>query len=219
MDNQNQTPVTSIVTPQVVVEQPKTSNFLIILLSILLFISVVIAGFFAYQTQRLVSELKIKNEELIVKTSEPTVEPVATNSAIATADPTANWKTYTDDKYKFSLRYPNGVKNHVVSVSVLRVTGFGYCYLYGTEKTIVISGINAKTADGVGTGDTEICDQPRDVMSKKGNTFVLIPLAVSNDGLPVDQIFINYDYPLSDLNLAKQNLDQVLSTFKFTDAK
>ena len=35
------------------------------------------------------------------------------------------------------------------------------------KKTIVISGINAKTADGVGTGDTEICDQPRDVMSKK----------------------------------------------------
>ncbi|MDP3918172.1 MAG: hypothetical protein Q8Q30_03300 [Candidatus Woesebacteria bacterium] len=108
MQENNPVP-TPVATPEVVIEQPKQSNFLIILLSVLLLLSVLIAGFFAYQTQKLVNELKIKNEELrnvAVATTEPTVEPVATNSASATPDPTANWKTYTNTEYKYSISYP-----------------------------------------------------------------------------------------------------------------
>lgn len=101
----DQTPITPVVTPPVVVEQPKQSNFLTILLSVLLLLAVSVAGFFAYQTQRLVAELKIKNEELIVKTPEQTVEPVATSSS--TVDPTANWKTYTNKVFNFSFKYPS----------------------------------------------------------------------------------------------------------------
>ena len=210
MENQTQLPVNQSVSETVIqTEQlPKKSNFLIILLSSLLIISLMIAGFFAFQTQRLVKELRVMSDESKQKTV-ATPEP--------TSDPTADWKTYTNDKYKFSLKYPSEIKNHKVSINVMKITGFGYCYLYNDEKTIVVDGINAKTADGVGTGDTEICDQSRDIMSKKGNTFVLIPLGVNNGDLPEDQIFINYDYPLSDLNVAKNNFDQILSTFKFTN--
>lgn len=67
-NNLIQTPVTPVITSQ--------SNFLVILLSILLFISVLIAGFFAYQTQKLVKELR----NTAVATIEPTAEPVATSS-------------------------------------------------------------------------------------------------------------------------------------------
>lgn len=59
-------------------QQPKTNNFLVILLSVLLFISVSIAGFFAFQTQKLVKELTaLKNEEKVDTkvTEEPTFEP------------------------------------------------------------------------------------------------------------------------------------------------
>jgi len=76
-------PTTPVVTPQVVVEQPKQSNFLIILLSVLLLLSVTIAGFFAYQTQKLVKELTMLKTESIPTpeaTMEPTIEPVATAS-------------------------------------------------------------------------------------------------------------------------------------------
>ena len=53
--------------------QPKQNNFLVVLLSILLMLSVVIAGFFAYQTQKLVKELTIlKTEPTLVGTVEPT---------------------------------------------------------------------------------------------------------------------------------------------------
>lgn len=88
--------------------QPKTNSFLVILLSILLIISISIAGFFAFQTQKLVKELTaLKTEEKVVAvtTPEPTTEPVATESS--EADPTANWKTYTNKVFKFSFEYPS----------------------------------------------------------------------------------------------------------------
>ena len=72
---ENNPVATPVVVPQ--------SNFLVILLSILLIISVLIAGFFAYQTQRLVAELRVKNEELRIVptvTTQPATKPVATSS-------------------------------------------------------------------------------------------------------------------------------------------
>ena len=104
---------TPVVTPPVVVEQPKHNNFLVILLSILLIISVAIAGFFAYQTQNLVKELtvlKAQEKVVAVATTEPTIEPIATNSAITTSDPIASLKTYTSTKYGFSFKYPADTK-------------------------------------------------------------------------------------------------------------
>lgn len=92
-----------VVTPQVVAEQPKQSNFLTILLSVLLIISVSISGFFAYQTQKLARELQgIRSEEKVVATSKPSIEPVATNSAV-TVDPTANWKLINSKHWTFKV--------------------------------------------------------------------------------------------------------------------
>jgi hypothetical protein len=74
------------------IPQPKQSNFLTILLSVLLFISVSIAGFFAYQTQVLVKELT---------SMKATSTPVLTNESIT--DSTADWKTYTGVNYTIKL--------------------------------------------------------------------------------------------------------------------
>jgi hypothetical protein len=87
-------PIENPAPPAITVEKQKNgSGFLISLLSILLLMSVLIAGFFAYQTQNLVKELT----EIKYKAS-----PVAS----ATPDPAANWKTYTDSKGRFSFKYP-----------------------------------------------------------------------------------------------------------------
>ncbi len=83
-------------------QQSKKSNFLIILLSVLLFISLAIAGFFAFQTQRLVSELTtLRTQPNSVATS----EPIATNTSM-TLDPAVDWKTYRDEKNRFTFKYP-----------------------------------------------------------------------------------------------------------------
>lgn len=74
---------------------PKQSNFLVTLLSILLLISCLIAGFFAYQTQKLVKELTIYRLQ-------PTEAPVPT----PTPYPTADWKTYENIKYGYTVKYP-----------------------------------------------------------------------------------------------------------------
>ncbi|EKE05712.1 MAG: hypothetical protein ACD_19C00182G0040 [uncultured bacterium] len=60
----------------------KNNSFLVTLLSVLLLISILIAGFFAYQTQKLVAELRVKNEELRIKTptSIPIFKPLTINN-------------------------------------------------------------------------------------------------------------------------------------------
>ena len=92
------------------------------------------------------------------------------------------------------------------------MTGFGYCYKYSERKEIVVGGKTAETADGA--GGTEMCDKPEEY-TNRGNTFVLIPVDESDSARPRNQIHISYDYPLNDFNLAKSNLDQILSTFEF----
>ncbi|MFZ3301696.1 MAG: hypothetical protein WA152_03225 [Microgenomates group bacterium] len=105
MQESNSIP-TPVSTPQVAIEQPKQSNFLTILLSVLLLLSISIAGFFAFQTQKLIKELTmLKTEEKVVYTSEPITEPLATDSS--EVDPTANWKTYTDLDKKHTFKYPS----------------------------------------------------------------------------------------------------------------
>lgn len=85
--------------------EPKTNNFIVILLSILLIISVLISAFFAYQTQKLVNELtSLKSEngtEVIETDEEVSDEPVSVD------DPTANWKTYKNISLGFELKYPS----------------------------------------------------------------------------------------------------------------
>lgn len=83
---------------------PKQSSFLVTLLSILLLISCLIAGFFAYQTQKLVKELTVYK-----------LQPEETPIATITPDPTADWKKYTNSELGFSfklapiLKYPETI--------------------------------------------------------------------------------------------------------------
>lgn len=87
--------------------EEKRSSFLVTLLSVLLLISVFIASFFAYQTQKLVRELQgIRNEKLVKLTPTPTL------------DPTADWKTYIDPSgYTFS--YPSELQLEKVNNKIL----------------------------------------------------------------------------------------------------
>lgn len=101
---ENQIPVTPIVdNPQTVMERSKPNNFLVILLSVLLFLSVAIIGFFIYQTQKLTKELTVLKSAFPIPTASngPTFKPVSST------DPTINWKTYTDKLHKIEFNYPS----------------------------------------------------------------------------------------------------------------
>lgn len=150
---ENNLPPTPVVTPQVVVEQPlpaqagKSNNFLTILLSILLIISVTISGFFAYQTQKLVKELQmIKSDEKVVIT-----EPIATNSGMVD-DSTADWKIYNLSELNISLKLPLSLSS-LGSWKVENLpgdTGNNICFKLLSKNSFFI---NTVLAGGVG-----ICD-------------------------------------------------------------
>lgn len=103
MQENNPVPVVEQLLP---VQAGKQNNFLTILLSVLLIISVAISGFFAYQTQKLVKELTLlRSEPIQVAISEPTFEPGLEPEPIPLEILTKDWKTYTNTKYGYSISY------------------------------------------------------------------------------------------------------------------
>lgn len=137
----------STTTPSTVHRSP--NSFLVILLSILLFISVAIAGFFAYQTQKLVNELRVMSGEL-KQTQTPT--PVA--SAKPTTDPTAGWKIYKLSELNLSLKLPPSLSNlgnwEIENLS--GDTGNNICFKLLSKNSFLI---NTVLAGGVGICDGE----------------------------------------------------------------
>ena len=222
------------------VSQNSNKLFVALIASILL--TGIITGSVVYSWQKSANEEKISSMEQKIASLEKTIStidktkvtPQPTSipelSPTPITEPTANLKTYSNEKYQFSFNYPQSwvieqkdgdrasfssvADDHTISVMMWRVTGFGYCYKYAERKEIVVGGKTAETADGV--GGTEMCDQPEEY-ANRGNTFVLIPLEDKPEGLPTNQIHISYDYPIGDKSLAKSNLEQILSTFKFAD--
>jgi len=224
-------PTTEALTSQQPTVSKKITNWLLVGLVVLLLGS---TGVFAYKYYELKQQINNQQPIPSTPTTETQITPSPpTPSPFPTVESSANFKTYSNEKYGFSFSYPqnwqisdiqgpgglgvslsNIADGHTISVQVWRVTGFGYCYKYSERDEIIVGGKNAETADGV--GGSEMCDKPEEY-SGLGNTFVLIPIDDARTGLPRNQIHISYDYPLSDINLAKSNLDQILSTFKFTN--
>jgi hypothetical protein len=72
--------------------ESKQNNLVVTILSVLLLISVFIAGFFAYRTQNLVKE--------ITKLRTP---PVPVITATPTPDPTTDWRLYSNKENQFEF--------------------------------------------------------------------------------------------------------------------
>lgn len=227
----NTSPAVATPPSQLSVASKKSVIWLLIGLVILLLGA---TGVLAYKYYELKQQFDNQRPTPSAQPTEATIAtPSLTQPPSPTASPTINLKAYSNENHGFSFNYPqswqiddiqgpddpgvsfsNIADGHTISITVWRVTGFGYCYKYGERKEIVVGGKNAETADGV--GGSEMCDRPEE-FANRGNTFVLIPIDDADTGLPRNLVHVSYDYPLKDKSLAKSNLDQILSTFKFTD--
>lgn len=158
------------------------------------------------------------------------IESMPAPSPTVATDQMAGWETYINKEYGFKFKYPprftltkqenqtillDELTNHSIAVMVLPVTGFEYCFKYSEEKVITIDGENAQTADGI--GGTEMCSDQEKDYTNLGTTYVLIPLNKSETTIPNIKIHLDYEYPLTDKEMARSNLDQILSTFEFLD--
>ena len=198
---------------------PKQIKYLIILLSILLAISVILAGFFAYQTQNLTKEIKkLRNEELITQTLTPSS--------------TVGWKTYISTDNSFTFKFPDDWQvqpanifgsrtvnefrynnNPFFEVSLVgnysQITGKRFSnleeYIGKTRsqysKNIIINNLLAVKITDPGDGGHIIPYEEMIIFSKDNNNII--------------SLYFNYGfYPESEKGKV---FDQILSTFKFLD--
>lgn len=83
---------------------PQSPSKLLIIIAIFVFLAVSVTG--AY----LLGKQSVKTGSKITPTSSllPTVtKPVSTITINNTTDETSNWKIYKNEKYKFSVKFPN----------------------------------------------------------------------------------------------------------------
>ena len=190
--------------------EPKQSNFLVILLSSLLILSCLIAGFFAYQTQNLVKELNN------LKTNTPKVEP----TPVTTPDPIADWKTYINTSSNYQIKYPNdwkvtnqsaGSLGEVVADSRYIEIGLGEgkSGVLGLEELQIIppsEELNLNTTKVVGNL-TLRCNGKFTTDTK---TWCWVKV-------PNQEKYLNIQLFKNSNETANLLLDQILSTFKFTN--
>jgi hypothetical protein len=223
-------------------EQPKTNNFLTILLSVLLFVAVAIAGFFALQTQKLVKELTLlRTESTPAATSEPTVEPVATESS--EIDSNLDWMTYKD-KY-FVIQYPDSMKAANSSLDQLSKDSNmnineSFENIYHTTPPVILSAMKITSNDF--NVSAYVFENKNNLSSvqwadmngyypehsdKTINNVVYIDGIKSTMGIPDTSMFYSEAYLIPSLDKMtllythpmdkKELFGQILSTFKFLD--
>lgn len=225
---ENKTPVVPVATPQVAVEQPKQSNFLVILLSTLLLLSVLIAGFFAYQTQKLVKELTLlRTEPTPIATSESVVFPELTFEQDKTIDPTANWKTYEMNRIDF--KYP---QNYFVEPQSSKSNVTIFNKNSGTDRYYIgISEIKGSLQQLVQTGainkdqltDVKILFPEKGFYAVKELKGTALPSDVSETIYLIDQVnsyieirfWNNTDTLNTEYELFRKNIELILSSVSF----
>ena len=147
-------------------------------------------------------------------------------------DPTANWKTYTNSQYSFEFKYPN---NTVVLDNVKDDSGYHSVYIRKSDWERQEIGLLPQLIfhfDPKITSATTVASIKKSIQGDRveilsdnqvygANAFVSLTSHFTGDGYETDQYFIlrtkNGSYVFLSPNLADIPVDQILSTFKFTD--
>jgi len=110
MENNTQPSVNTPTPPQIPVEpsvSPNKSNLLVVSLVIIEVVTLLIAGYFAYQFAQLRKQLVTQPTPTPISNSTlPTISPVASGLFSPAPDETANWKTYVSKFQSFSFKIP-----------------------------------------------------------------------------------------------------------------
>lgn len=155
----------------------------------------------------------------------PTPSPSVTS--VQEGDPTANWKTYTNNNLGFTLKYPSEwlqPKETLLSTSTevgfndnLTIrSGIFYNQDLGRNSTFVEVVEKYLPIDGTPAKSFTIAGRDaKQVVYKTGESLfeivILIPSSISKDEI----VIISYKIFPGDTPLQNKQIDQILSTFKF----
>ena len=206
------TPPPQVTPPVVSPILPKKNNLAVILLSILLLITLFISGYLFLQVQGLTKQLA--QLQIQPTSSIPTTTP----------DITANWKTYTDPKGKYSFKYPDYWKSQSLPTNSQQLLSLRS----PTEINISLSLV--ENLPGI--------DLNCEVENKRENINInkLIITKILTTGIKSDSCgdnsgsktiwavlgknisdYLIIRYNIATTQMAESTFDQILSTFRFLD--
>lgn len=202
-----------------VTQEPKRHSFLtsklfLITLAILVLFTAVYAGIYLYLGSQL---------DQISKSNQTAITPQLSLAP----DPTANWKTYRNEEYGFETKYhPESSPNENVGnetsgqFTYLLLIRFGtnpIKFPHGYEFRINRQSLDDYRSELIGH-TTDKIDSEEEILVN-GNTWTKInyEVFVTTDYAPITTAITNhagYSYAITSSSL---DIDQILSTFKFTD--
>ncbi len=209
-------PVSSLKPRNIPSESPNKKNWLKILLIILL---VIILGAGLFYAGYILGQKKTLTFQTPSPTPTPELTPIPTQAPVTTPTPTidstANWLTYTDELYHYSVKYPsewttpqfnplqrngaNGVKLYFIQAG-----GFmNECMQEIDNSIITIQDLQFKRRDFQGVFSGEMCDDPE-------NTDNYSIWLMSPD----EDYGLSFHYNSSIKSSAENTFNQILSTFE-----
>ena len=215
------------------------SSILPIVLSIFLCVSLAGVSLLAYQNMQL-------QRQIAILQSQPTPTPSVANPPLAetpTVDPTSSWKTYTNDKFKFSIKYPldwrvlsQNIKNdNWTSATFFQAYSPGTILQEREPFIEMVFSVNALKPEVYSIDKQTISyskdfgGEPSEIEAYKIGTFQGKAISVKGSVGNIDRraVFIEKDNLIYHIDLLwksgqqgfETTMDQILSTFKFTTVK
>lgn len=201
-------------------EPIKNNGFLVSLLSILLLIAVLIAGFFAYQTQNLVKKISILQ---VIPT--PTFSP--------TSDSNISQKTFINTLMKYTFNYPSSLNiqdigaEDGVNKSINNQNGDRILTILSVKNKNKLSLANSYKAESCYELTCDMLISPTDKITAKTNITInnqdVLLVNTQNENILSKYYFFNnrdtitvfkIDY-LSEYDTSL--IDEIISTFKFIE--
>jgi hypothetical protein len=198
------------------VQPPKGKKSIVLMIAIHL-IAVAVIGYFVYQNMQLKRQITLPQKTPIAST---------TPTALPTTDPTANWKTYTDSKWSFSFKYPSGWTYKLGETNpITGLVTFNTNLASGNKNTNYIFEVVLETESNFNqwsknSGQTTTL-APQTINGLIYEKYIVADMYYSLDYILKENgniyRFVVYPYDTNQYPAElKDNIDQILSTLKFT---
>lgn len=205
MENQTvPNPTPEPVVSQVPVVEPKRKFPVMYLVLLLLSLGLLASTAFLYYQNQQLKTILASYQTQTVATPTP-----SSQSPSPTLDPAANWKTYTNDTYKLSFKYPSNL-----NIEINQVDTANYVQVIFDKSSNNSFNIKASVKYPINQPKFLLDTESTGTKNINGKLWSVFELPNGSLGMQLEENSILYSviYPVSEGTV----VDQILSTFQFT---